>query len=148
MIRFPARIGLCLFTAALCFSAFDPAAADLAQVLPDMGSLENWTIFTLGQGNGGNHFSRNINVQGDIGVAGNGDLAVMGNSLIDGNIYCDSEGTLRIGPNVTLTGSTFHNQDSEHDDGILAAMANAQVAPSLQPTPFFTQTVALSRNTK
>jgi choice-of-anchor A domain-containing protein len=133
---------------ALSFFRAMNASADVAQVLPDMGNLEDWAIFTLGTGNGGDRFTRNIYIEGNVGTAGNARATLIRNAIIGGDLYCRSNGTLQISPDATITGSTLQNQDARLDADAAAAIAVSDAAAALTRTPFFTPTVQLNHNDK
>src|SRR5437870_10330687 len=75
------------------------ASANLLQALPPMGDLLRWGVFSLG----GNitlddlaaKASGRTYVQGDVGIAGSGNITMSGKSAIDGNLYYRSNGTLK-----------------------------------------------------
>lgn len=119
------------------------ASANLAQVLPEMGDLARWALFSLG--NNGLQLSGFTAVEGDVGAAGNGIISMDGNAMIDGNLYYRSNSVLRMRGNATITGARYHNRDSELDNGLGEASSTSDHAFALEPTRSYTN-INLSRN--
>ena len=124
----------CVAALALLWAAH--ASADLGQVIP-MGDLERWTTFSLGDGSEPDRFSNDSFVQGDVGVAGNGDLTLAGNAAISGDVYYKSNGTLRVAKDATIGGSRFNNQNSLLNDGVDQALTASDAAAGLTATRSF-----------
>jgi hypothetical protein len=98
-----------------------------------MGDLSRWAVFALGDGDFSNHLSGNAFVQGDVGIAGNGNIRLRQNAAIQGDLYYRSNGTLQLGPNATITGAQFNNQDALLDNGVTEAINACQAAFALTP---------------
>jgi len=125
-----------------CAQAF----ADLAQVLPELGDLQRWSVFTLGDNAGPGQLSDNTSIQGDVGAAGVGDITLKGTATIQGNLYWRSDGTLKMSPGATITGAQIHNQDSVLENDVAAAIATSRHAGSLQQNYSAPTKLELSRN--
>jgi hypothetical protein len=109
------------------------AKADVSGVIPEIGDLERWTVFSLGDGN---NFSRAFGhslIDGDLGLAGNGKFLMGGNATINGDVYDRSNGAVLTVQNAFITGSIFHNQDALLDNGVNEALAASAHAFSLTP---------------
>src|SRR4029077_18461170 len=109
------------------------AKADVSGVIPEIGDLERWTVFSLGDGN---NFSRAFGhslIDGDLGLAGNGNFLMAGHATVNGDIYDRSNGTVLTFQNSFITGSIFHNQDALLDNGVNEALAASAHAFSLTP---------------
>jgi hypothetical protein len=109
------------------------AKADVSGVIPEIGDLERWTVFSLG---GGNNFSRAFGhslIDGDLGLAGNGNFLMGGHATINGDVYDRSNGTVLTFQNSFITGSIFHDQDALLDNGVNEALAASAHAFSLTP---------------
>jgi hypothetical protein len=109
------------------------AKADVSDVIPEIGDLERWTVFSLGEGH---NFSRAFGhafIEGDLGLAGNGNFLMAGHATIDGDVYDRSNGTVLTFQHASITGSIFHNQDALLDNGVNEALAASAHAFSLTP---------------
>jgi len=109
------------------------AKADVSDVIPEIGDLERWTVFSLG---GGHNFSRAFGhafIDGDLGLAGNGDFLMGGHATVDGDVYDRSNGTVLTFQNSVITGSIFRDQDALLDNGVNEALAASAHAFSLTP---------------
>jgi len=109
------------------------AKADVSDVIPEIGDLERWTAFSLGDGN---NFSRAFGhslIDGDLGLAGNGNFLMAGHATINGDIYDRSNGTVLTFQHASITGSIFHDQDALLDNGVNEAIAASAHAFSLTP---------------
>jgi len=109
------------------------AKADVSGVIPEIGDLERWTVFSLGDGN---NFSRAFGhslIDGDLGLAGNGNFLMGGHARIDGDVYDRSNGTVLTFQHAFITGSIFHDQDALLDNGVNEALAASAHAFSLTP---------------
>src|SRR4051812_41348962 len=82
-------------TAGMFLGAFT-ASADLLQTLPELGDLQRWAVFTLGDGVDADELAGNTSIQGDVGVAGNGNINVTGNAIVHGDVYYRSNGRLKV----------------------------------------------------
>ena len=122
-----------LTIATLVFGSALNAPATLLQVLPAMGDLNRWAVFALGDGDFSNHLTDDAFVEGDVGIAGNGNLRLRGNSTIQGNLYYRSNGTLQLGNNATITAAQFNNQDAVLDNGVTEAINASNDAFALTP---------------
>ena len=109
------------------------AKADVSGVIPEIGDLERWTVFSLGDGN---NFSRAFGqalIDGDLGLAGNGNFLTGGYATVNSDVYDRSNGTVLAFQHAAITGSIFHNQDALLDNGVNEAMAASAHAFSLTP---------------
>jgi len=109
------------------------AKADVSGIIPEIGDLERWTVFSLGDGN---NFSRAFGhslIDGDLGLAGNGNFLMSGHATINGDVYDRSNGTVLTFQHASITGSIFHNQDALLDNGVNEALAASAHAFSLTP---------------
>jgi len=109
------------------------AKADVTGVIPEIGDLERWTVFSLGDGN---NFSRAFGhslIDGDLGLAGNGNFLMGGHATVNGDVYDRSNGTVLTFQHASITGSIFHNQDALLDNGVNEALAASAHAFSLTP---------------
>jgi len=109
------------------------AKADVSGVIPEIGDLERWTVFSLGDGN---NFSRAFGqalIDGDLGLAGNGNFLTGGYATVNSDVYDRSNGTILTFEHAVSTGSIFHNQDALLDNGVNEALAASAHAFSLTP---------------
>ena len=109
------------------------AKADVSDVIPEIGDLERWTVFTLGDGH---NFSRAFGhalIDGDLGLAGNGNFLMGGHATINGDVYDRSNGAVLTFQHASITGSIFHDQDALLDNGVNEALAASAHAFSLTP---------------
>jgi hypothetical protein len=107
--------------------------ADVSGVIPEIGDLERWTVFSLGDGN---NFSRAFGhalIDGDLGLAGNGNFLMGGRATVNGDVYDRSNGTVLTFQNAFIIGSIFHDQDALLDNGVNEALAASAHAFSLTP---------------
>jgi hypothetical protein len=109
------------------------AKADVSGVIPEIGDLERWTAFSLGDGN---NFSRAFGhsvIDGDLGLARNGNFLMAGHANVNGDVYDESNGTVLTFQQSLITGSIFHDQDALLDNGVNEAIAASAHAFSLTP---------------
>src|SRR5882757_4059231 len=109
------------------------AKADVSGVIPEIGDLERWTVFSLGDGN---NFSRAFGhslIDGDLGLAGNGKFLIGGYATVNGDVYDRSNGTVLAIDFAVITGTIFDNQDALLDNGVNEALAASSHAFSLTP---------------
>jgi choice-of-anchor A domain-containing protein len=116
----------------LLLATVSNASADLVIVLPAMGDLQNSAVFSLGGGVRGDQLSH-ANIEGDVRVAGNGDITLSGNTVIDGDLYHRSNGTVTMSRNAKVTGAVYNNADSELDNGVTEAISASNDAFALAP---------------
>jgi len=109
------------------------AKADVSGIIPEIGDLERWTVFSLGDGNSFSRAFGHALIDGDLGLAGNGNLLMAGHASIDGDVYDRSNGTVLTFQHASITGSIFHNQDALLDNGVNEAIAASAHAFSLTP---------------
>jgi cytoskeletal protein CcmA (bactofilin family) len=122
------------------------AFADLGGVLPELGDLQRWSVFTLGSNTAQDELAGNALIQGDVGVAGAGDIALQGNATIHGDLYYRSNGTLKTGSGTSITGAQIHNQDALLDNDVTAAIATSRHAAALKQNFFAPTDLTLSGN--
>jgi choice-of-anchor A domain-containing protein len=120
--------------ASFFISAFSASANTLLEVLPELGDLERWGVFSLGANPFTDRLSGNADIQGDVGVAGNGRICLGGNSTIEGDLYYRSNGAVKIIDSATITGTTYNDRDSELDNGVNEAISSSDHAFALAPT--------------
>jgi hypothetical protein len=119
--------------ASLILLAGVQAKADVSGVIPEIGDIERWTVFSLGDGN---NFSRGFGhsvIDGDLGLAGNGKFLMAGHAAINGDVYDTSNGAVLMFEHAFITGSIFYNQDALLDNGVSEALAASAHAFSLTP---------------
>lgn len=110
-----------------------PVKAGVSQAIPEIANLERWTAFSLGDGN---NFSRALGhafIDGDLGLAGNGNFLMDGYATVNGDVYDRSNGTILTFQHAFITGSIFDNQDALLDNGVNEALAASAHAFSLTP---------------
>lgn len=112
------------------------ANANLGDALPELGDLQRWSVFSLGSNTTRDEFSGNAFIQGDVGVAGVGDIALEDTATIHGDLYYRSNGTLNMDPGAQITGAQIHNQDSLLDNEAAAAIATSRHAARLRSNFF------------
>jgi len=109
------------------------AKADVSGVIPEIGDFERWTVFSLGDGNNFSSAFGHSLIDGDLGLAGNGNFLMAGHATINGDIYDRSNGTVLTFQHASITGSIFHDQDALLDNGVNEALAASAHAFSLTP---------------
>ena len=110
------------------------ASGDILQVIPEMGDLERWAVFSLGLGRHKSQASGQSYIGGDLGVAGNGKFALRGEAIIDGDVYHPSIGLFTFEDRGSITGAIFNNQDAELNNGVSEALGTSEHAFDLSPT--------------
>src|SRR5439155_22389482 len=96
-------------------------------------ALEPWTAFYPGDDHRVGSAFGHAFIDGDLGLAGNGNFLMAGHATIDGDVYGRSNGTVLTFQNAVITGSIFHNQDALLDNGVNEALAASAHAFSLTP---------------
>jgi hypothetical protein len=88
-----------------------------------MGDLERWAAFTLGGGVTEDSTKGTTDIYGDVGVAGNGNITMTGNSTIHGSLYWMRPGTLTMKGGAQITGTRHHDasSDSQLANGVTEA---------------------------
>lgn len=117
------------------------AHADLLTVLPTIGDLYRWRVFALG----GDIVMDNVGatghvyIQGDVGVAGNGNVVASGNIRLDGDLWYRSNGTLTVNGSPEHNGNIFHSPvyDPQLDNGVIEANNTSNAAWALPVTPAY-----------
>lgn len=142
MFRTSAR--LFALTGTLLFIGITEASADLGGVLPELGDLQRWSVFSLGVDTRRDVFSGTAFVEGDVGVAGIGNITLKDSATIDGNLYYRSNGTLRTDPGTSITGAQIHDQDALLDNAAAAALATSRHAAQLTRNYFAPNDIELS----
>jgi hypothetical protein len=110
------------------------ASGDVLQVIPEMGDLERWAVFSLGSGRHKSRASGQSYIGGDLGVAGNGKFALRGEAIIGGSVYYRSTGMFTFEDPGSITGAIYNNQDAELDNGVSEALQASEHAFDLSPT--------------
>ena len=140
---FGGRKRIAFFMAGALFVGTLSASANLLEVLPEMGDLARWTLFSMG--NNGLKLSGFALVQGDAGAAGDGIVSIGGRATIDGDLYYRSNSILVMDDGATITGTRYHDRDSELDNGLGEASRMSDHAFALAPTRSYTN-INLVRN--
>ena len=137
---------LWLFLCTFLVSGLTRIFADLPAVLPEVGDLQHWSVFTLGSATTADELSGSAVINGDVGVAGIGDINLKDSATINGNLYYRSNGTLDRSSNSMIKGATFHDQDTLLDNDAAAAIAASRHATSLKQHYFAPNDLELSGN--
>ena len=130
MMFLPKRYVLATLAASFYLAALS-AQATLLQALPEFGDLGRWAAFSLGGGISEtdtiDQFTGNTYIQGDVGVAGDGNISLAGNATIDGDLYWRTNGTLSLSGNARITGARHHDaaSDSILDNGVNEANSSS-----------------------
>ena len=132
--------------ASLILLAAVQAKADVSEVIPEIGDLERWTVFSLGDGNNFSRAFAHALIDGDLGLAGNGDFLMAGHAIVNGDIYDRSNGTVVTLDQAVINGSIFHDQDALLDNGVNEAPAASAHALSLTPNRPNTSVKLLDHN--
>jgi choice-of-anchor A domain-containing protein len=143
---FRGSIRVLLFGFVIGLFSISRASASLGDVLPELSDLQRWTLFTLGNDTGPDELSGNTVIQGDVGAAGVGDVTLKDTATIQGNLYYRSNGTLKAGPNTTITGAQIHDQDALLDNDADAAIATSRHAADLRRNFFAPPDIELGKN--
>jgi hypothetical protein len=109
------------------------ANGDVAQQIPDIGGLESWAMFSLGAGNRFSLGVGNAQIDGDIGLAGNGKFLLGGHITVNRAIYALSNGTVLVTGGAVVNGSVFYDQDALLDNCVNVALAASTRATNLTP---------------
>ena len=107
------------------------AHAAVADAIPQLRDLERWTAFSLGRGDHPSVAFGDLSIDGDIGLAGTGNLWMWGRASFDGNVY--SNGIVLAIDQAVISGSIFYNQDALLDSDVNEALAASDYAFSLTP---------------
>jgi hypothetical protein len=107
------------------------ANAEVADAVPQLGDLERWTAFSLGRGYHPSVAYKHAFIDGDLGLAGSGNLLMWGRASFDGDIY--SNGMVLAIDNAVIYGSIFYNQDALLNNDVNEALAASDYAFSLTP---------------
>ncbi len=107
--------------------------ADLADVLP-VGDLERWAAFSLGLNGPGDRLLNHALIDGDLGAAGVGYVALTNNALIQGDLYERRNRLLRFRFGDGITGTEYRDQDALLDQEVGDARAFSKAAGSLTST--------------
>jgi len=109
------------------------AHAEVANAIPQLGDLERWTAFSLG---GGEHPSQafgHLFIDGDVALAGAGNLLIAGRATFGGDVYCRSNGMVFTIDYAVIIGSIFDDQEALLDNSVNEALAASDYAFSLTP---------------
>src|SRR4029077_10843770 len=109
------------------------AKADVSGIIPEIGDLERWTVFSLGDSNNLSRAFGHPLIDGDLGLAGNGKFLIARHTTINGDVYDTSNGAVLMFQNAFITGSIFHDQDALLDNGVNETIAASAHAFSLTP---------------
>ena len=113
------------------------------------GRTKQWAIFSLGGGvTDSDALSGNVDITGDIGVAGSGNLTLSGNVLVNGNIYYHTGGTLKLSGNATITGNSYQNasSDSMLDQAVIDAKNASNAAFALPASAGYPTTINTNKS--
>jgi hypothetical protein len=105
---------------------------NVTQVLPEMGDLVRWTLFS--EGTNGLRLSRFTVVDGDVGAVGNGIITLGGHATVEGDLYYRPNSILVIRNDATITGARFQDRSAELDNGMNEAASTSDHAFALAPT--------------
>jgi hypothetical protein len=135
------RFGLCTALAGLVFSAL-PARADLFSCGVNLGAAgrtKNWAVFSLGDGVKDDDLTGRVNVYGDLGAGGNGNVDISGNATLHGDLYYHTPGQLKLGKNAQITGTTHYGAatDALLNQGVIDATNASNQAFALPVTPTY-----------
>ena len=128
---------LLLAVAALCLLGRFNASANLLTALPEIGDLERWAEFSLGNTTLPNDHSGGSQIQGDVGVAGSGNINMSGSTTINGDLYYRTNGTLHLSGGAEITGMRHHDASS---DSILDNGVNEANNTSIDAATFMSST--------
>jgi choice-of-anchor A domain-containing protein len=81
-----------------------PLRADIGSVLP-AGDLEQWAALSLGLNGSGDRLLDDSQINGDVAVSGNGNMALTNHATINGDVYFPWGGAFNTGPGTLITGS-------------------------------------------
>jgi len=107
------------------------AHAAVADAIPQLRDLERWTAFSLGRGDHPSVAFGHLSIDGNLGLAGTGNLFMWGRASFDGDIY--SNGMVSAIDQAIIDGSIFYNQDALLENGVNEALAASDYAFSLTP---------------
>src|SRR5207245_6814846 len=85
------------------------ADADVAQAIPEMGDLERWAAFSLGDGHRFSWAFGHSFIDGDLGLAGNGNFLISEYATVNGDIYDRSNGRVMTFQHAFIYGLIFSN---------------------------------------
>jgi cytoskeletal protein CcmA (bactofilin family) len=138
MFRFSRKSLLAIITAAACGIGGATAQANLLTALPEMGDLTKWAVFTLGAGTSDtDELTGTVDVFGDVGVAGSGNITMTGNATIHGRLNYHIGGTFTRNGNATVTGGTYQN-NSELGLGVSEAIGSSNHADTFTTSSAYT----------
>jgi cytoskeletal protein CcmA (bactofilin family) len=137
---FPGFISLVLWLAAAS------ARAALSDSVPELNDLQRWSVFSLGSTIKPDQFSNNSFIQGDVGAAGFGNVSLSDHARIEGNVYYQRIGTLKMDTGASMGGTEIAVQDSLLDDDIADAIAASNQAAALTRTFFAPSDIVLNRS--
>jgi cytoskeletal protein CcmA (bactofilin family) len=86
------------------FLVVSPLRANIGSILP-AGDLEDWATLSLGLNGSGDRLSNDAQINGDVAVSGNGNIALTNNATIDGDVYFPWGGGFKAGAGTLITGS-------------------------------------------
>ena len=110
-----------------------PVRANIGSFLP-VGDLQQWAAFSLGLNGPEDRLLNSAQINGDVGVAGNGDIALTNSATIDGDVYLRQWGAMRTGPGTVITGSQFHGANTLLSEESNLALNLSRAASLLTPT--------------
>jgi Ice-binding-like len=109
------------------------AHAEVSDAIPQLGDLEHWTAFSLGDGNRPSQAYKHALIDGDLGLAGTGTFLIGGHATVDGDIYDCRNGMVLALNHAVITGSIFYDQDALVDNDVNEALAASAYAFNLTP---------------
>jgi choice-of-anchor A domain-containing protein len=110
-----------------------PLRADIGSVLP-AGDLEQWAALSLGLSGSGDRLLNDAQINGDVAVSGNGNVALANHATINGDVYFPWGGALTPGPGTQITGSRNRVTRPPLDAESNLALNLSQAAGLLTPT--------------
>jgi len=110
-----------------------PLRADIGSILP-LGDLDQWGAFSLGLNGPGDRLFNGAQLNGNIGVAGNGSLTMSGSASINADVYLRRWGVMRTGAGTVITGSQYERANTLLDAESNLALNLSRQASLLAPT--------------
>ena len=124
---------LCAAIFGLLFTGGLNSSADVVTVIPVFGNLQGVAVFSLGGGVIGSLISGTANIEGDVQIAGNGQITLISHAMVNGDLYYRSNGAARVLNSAQVTGGIYSDADSELDSNRQAAIDTSNQAFALAP---------------
>jgi choice-of-anchor A domain-containing protein len=110
-----------------------PLRADIDSILP-LGDLGQWGAFSLGLNGPDDRLFNGAQLNGNIGVAGNGSITMAGSTSINGDVYVRPWNVIRTGSGTVISGSQNHGAKTLLDWESNLALNLSRQASLLAPT--------------